>query len=238
MAIGLLAGPAGASRDAKPKEARAIKKAFMKPRDTGKTTIRKIRVSTVDKRFAGVTYKVTLEELEPIGEEEIGSARREKKTYPAPSPVILKKKGGKWKTVPKAPGKVKKDLKEKPGGRIDISGETAAVLSVPATCSDTADFYSANVYDPIGDVYLSIDIFNYRGHGMYPALAVNSVASLAVGNMGGVPQWETGQGSDAFSPSGVIYVDPGGWGIIEATMARTGGVHPQSVLASGYWDCR
>jgi len=244
MAIGLLAGPASASRDAKPKEVRAIKKGFMKPRDVGKTTIEKIRVSTVNKKYAGVSYEVKLEELEPIGAEAVGepvaaATRREKETYPAPSPVVLKKKkGGKWKTVPKAPGKVKKDLKEKPGGRIDISGETAAVLSRPASCTDSGDFYHAGIYDPLGDVYLSVEFPSYRGPGVYNAFAVHSLASLAVGNMGGVPQWETGQGDDAFASSGALYVDPGGWGIIEATMARTGGVHPQSVLVSGYWDCR
>ena len=78
----------------------------------------------------------------------------------------------------------------------------------------------------------------WQGPGMYPALAVNSLAALSVGNMGTTPMWETGQGSDAFSPSGVIYVDPGRWGIIEATMAKTGGVYPQSVTVSGYWDCK
>lgn len=244
MAAGLLAGPAGAARDAKPAEAKAIKKAFMKPREVGRTKIEKIRVSTEDPDYAAVSYDVTMQELEPIGEEEVGgaraaAARREKKTYEAPSPVLLKKKkGGKWKTVPKAPGKVKKDLKEKPGGRIDISGETAAVLSIPASCTDSSDFYSAGIYDPVGDVYLSVQMPSYRGPGVYPALAVHSLASLAVGNMGGTPQWETGQGNDAFSPSGSIYVDPGGWGIIEATMARTGGVYPQSVLVSGFWDCK
>jgi hypothetical protein len=241
FAAWLFAGPASASRNAKPKEAKAIKKGFMKPRDDIETSVEKIRVSTVDKKFAGVAYDVTLEELEPIGEEEIGApgtARREKKTYEAPSPVILKKKGGKWKAVPKPPAKVKKDLKGKAKSRIDITGETAAVLSIGATCGETSGFYSAGLYDSIGDVYLSIEFPSYKGPGIYPALAVNSLASLAVGNMGGVPQWETGQGDDAFSPSGAIYVDPDGWGIIEATMARTGGVHPQSVLVSGYWDCK
>jgi hypothetical protein len=241
LAAWLAAGPASASRTAKPKEAKAIKKGFMKPRDDVKTIVDTIRVSTVDKKYAGVDYEVKLEELEPIGEEEIGSpgaSLREKKTYPAPSPVILKKKGSKWKPVPKPPSKVKKDLKGKPKGRIDITGETAAVLSVPANCGNAlTDDYRASVYDPVGDVYLSFQFPRYRGPGIYPALAVNSLASLAVGNMGGVPQWETGQGSDAFSPSGAIYVDPDGWGIIEATMARTGGVYPQSVLVSGFWDC-
>jgi hypothetical protein len=238
---GALAPHAQASRAAKPKEARAIEKGFMKPRDDIETNVEKVRISTVDKKFAAVTYDVTLEELEPIGEEEIGStgrARRERKTYEAPVPVFLKKKGGKWKTVPKVPGKVKKDLKGKPKPRIDITGETAAVLSIQASCTDNPDFYSANVYDPVGDVYLSIDMFRYGGPGVYGAYAVNTLASLSVGNMGGVPQWETGQGDDAFASSGAIYVDPGGWGIITATMARTGGVYPQSVLVDGFWACK
>jgi hypothetical protein len=241
LLAGALAGPAAASRSAKPKEAKAIKKGFMKPRDDIKTDVGKIRVSTADKKFAGVSYEVILEELEPIGEEGIPStARREKKAYKAPSPVFLKKKGSKWKTVPKVPGKVKKDLKGKPKTRIDITGETAAVLSVGATCSDTTtdDFYSASVYDPLGDVYLSMQFPTFNGPGVYPARAVHSLAALSVGNMGGTPQWETGQGYDAFEPSGALYVDPDGWGIIEATMARTGGVYPQSVLASGIWDCK
>jgi hypothetical protein len=243
LALAVLVAPANAARNAKPKEERKISKGFMKSRDDIDTTIEKVRVSTVDKKYAAVTYEVTLEELEPIGEEEIGTpsaaAAREKKVYEAPVPEYLKKKkGGKWKTVPKAPSKVVKDLKGKGKGRIDITGETAAVLSIPATCTDDPDFYSAGLYDAVGDVYLSVQMPSYKGPGMYPALAVHSLAALSVGNMGGVPQWETGQGDDAFSPSGAIYVDPGGWGIIEATMARTGGVHPQSVLVSGFWVCK
>ena len=180
-----------------------------------------------------MTYEVTIPEI-PVAPPTRGS-----KTYEPPSPVVLKeKKGGKWKTVPKAPAKVKKDLKEKAKSRIDISGETGAVLSLPARCSESPGFYTASIYDAIGDVYLSMQFPRWEGPGMYPALAVNSLAALSVGNMGTTPMWETGQGSDAFSPSGIIYVDPGRWGIIEATMARTGGGHPQSVTVSGYWDCR
>jgi hypothetical protein len=227
--------PADASREPTRKEARAIKKGFMKPRDEGRTTIKRIRVSTVKERYAAVGYTVRLPEITTIGPT---PARRAKETYKPPSPVILKKKSGKWKTVPKAPGKVKKDLKDKPGGRIDITGETSAVLSVPATCGESPGYYSAGIYDPVGDVYLSLQFPRWHGYGTYPALAVNSLAALSVGNMGGTPQWETGQGNDAFSPSGEIYVDPGRWGIIAATMARTGGVYPQSVSVNGYWDCR
>ena len=233
--LGFTTSPAGASRAPTSKEAKAIERGFMKPRSQGKTKIEKIRVSTEKAKFAAVSYSVTIPEVTTIGPV---PARRSSETYKAPSPAVLEKKGGKWKTVPKAPGKVKKDLKAKPKARIDILGETAAVLSVPATCSDSPGFYSAGIYDPIGDVYLSIEIPSYAGHGTYPAMAVHAVAALAVGNMGGVPQWETGQGYDAFEPSGEIYVDPGGWGRIAATMARTGGVYPQSVTVRGYWDCK
>ena len=230
------AAPASASREPTGKEARAIKRGFMKPRDEGKTTIEKIRVSTVKQSFAAVTYSVRLPEITPIGPE---PARRVKETYKAPSPVILKeKKGGKWKTVPKPPSKVKTDLEDRPKTRVDITGETSAVLSIPARCSESPGFYTASIYDPLGDVYLSMQFPRWQGYGLYKAYAVNSLAALSVGNMGTTPMWETGQGDDAFSPSGEIYVDPGRWGRIAATMARTGGVYPQTVTVIGEWDCR
>ena len=233
---GLLAPAADASREPTGKEAKAIKRGFLKPREEGKTMIGKIRVSTKDPDFAAVDYDVKIPEVNVIGESPAASSRA-KKTYEAPSPAVLKQKGGKWKSVPEFPSKVKKDLKAKAGGRIDISGETAAVLSVPARCSESPGFYTASVYDKLGDVYLSMQFPSYTGPHTYPALAVRSLAALSVGNMGTVPQWETGQGNDAYSPSGELYVDSGGWGIIEATMAQTGGVYPQSVLVSGFWDC-
>ena len=236
LAAGAFAVPADASRAPTGKEAKAIKKGFLKAQESD-AKIEKIRVSTVKSRFAAVSYEVTIDEVNSDG----SVSRRAPKTYPAPSPVILKKgKGGKWKTVPKAPNKVKKDLKEKPKSSIEISGDVSATLTRPANCSEGPGFYSASVYDPVGDVYLSIEFPSYTGPHSYPALGVHSVASLAVGNFGGTPQYETGQGNDAYSPSGELYVDAGGWGIIEATMARqpdAGGTYPQSVLVSGYWDC-
>jgi hypothetical protein len=234
------AAPADASREPTGSEARAIKKAFLKKRDV-KTKIRRIRVSTVRKRFAAVSYRIRIAELSPAragATSTFGSG----KSYPAPSPVLLKKKaGGKWKTVPKAPKKVRKDLKETPRSDIRISGEVSAHLTRAASCTESSGFYSAGIYHPASDTYLSVQIPSYTGPHRYPALAVHSLAALSVGNGGTVPQWETGQGNDAWSPSGEIWVDPGRWGIIEATMARipdAGGTYPQSVTVSGIWDCR
>ena len=132
MATGVLAASADASREPTRKEARAIEKGFEKPRDLGKAKIERIRVSTVRSKFAAVTYEIRIPEI-PEAPPTRGS-----KTYEPPSPVLLKeKKGGKWKTVPKAPAKVKKDLKETAKSRIDISGETSAVLSLGARCSES-----------------------------------------------------------------------------------------------------
>jgi hypothetical protein len=236
LAVGA-AVPADAAREPTRKEAKAIKKGFLKERTEGESKIEKIRVSTEKSKFASVTYEITIDEVSSAR----ATARRAPETYSAPSPVILKKnKKGKWKTVPKAPAKVKKDLKEKPKSNIVISGDVSATLTRAANCTEGDGFYSASIYDPVGDVYLSIEFPSYTGPHTYPALGVHSVASLAVGNSGGTPQYETGQGNDAFSSSGELYVDAGRWGIIEASMAKQpdeGGTYPQSVFVSGYWDC-
>ena len=53
---------------------------------------------------------------------------RTAKKFKAPTPVVLKKSGTKWKTVPpgKAPKKVKKDLKVKPAmSDVKLTGEVA-----------------------------------------------------------------------------------------------------------------
>ena len=230
--------PADAAREPTRKEAKAIKKGFLKERTEGESKIEKIRVSTEKSKFASVTYEITIDEVTSA---RAANTRRAPETYSAPSPVILKKnKKGKWKTVPKAPAKVKKDLKEKPKSNIVISGDVSATLTRAANCTESDGFYSAGIYDPVGDVYLSIEFPSYTGPHTYPALGVHSVASLAVGNSGGTPQYETGQGNDAFSSSGELYVDAGRWGIIEASMAKQpdeGGTYPQSVFVSGYWDC-
>jgi hypothetical protein len=230
LVISLLAGamPAEASRKATRTEAKAIKKAFLKGRK-GKTRIRKIRVSTANTHFAAVSYSINIPEVKAA------------KAYKPPSPVILKEgKGGKWKTVPKAPAKVKKDLKEKPRSNIRISGDVNTTLTRPASCTSSKGFYSASVYDRASDTYLSIQINRFTGFGNYPALGVRSLAALSVGNMGTTPQWETGQGNNAEAPSGAIYVDAGRWGIIEAGMAKIpdATTYPITVSVSGTFDCR
>ena len=239
LAAVLAAWTAQASASTKPSaaEARAIQKGFKKTRGDVDTNVTKVVLSSEDDRYAAVSYSVRIPELQPIG------LPRGTEKAKAPSPVILKAKGKKWKPVSKVPKKVEKDLKKRPGGDIAITGDVVAVLKRPASCGDVTDgdFYSAGVYEPGSDTYLSIEFPTWRGPGFYEALGVRSVASLAVGNNGGVPQYETGLGNDAFSPSGDLYVDPAGWGIIEATMARQpdeGGTYPQSVLVNGYWDCR
>jgi hypothetical protein len=236
----IVAAPAGASKEPSGSKARAIKKAFRKGHE-GETKINRILLSTVNPRFAAVSYAITIDEVRARGYGTAPTLRGATKKYPAPSPEILKKKkGGKWKAVPTAPKKVRKDLKVKdPKSSIQISGEHTASLTRPASCTDSHDFYGAGVYDPGTDTYLSVQIFNYSGHRLYPALGVGSVAGL-YGNSGTVLVYETGQGNDAFSPSGIIHVDEG-WGIIDATMARVpdeGGTYPQSVTVRGTWDCR
>jgi hypothetical protein len=156
--------------------------------------------------------------------------------------VVLKKGGAKWKPVPseKLPAKVKKDLKEEPASSLRISGDVNALFTRPASCTRSGDFYSASLYDRGRDIYLSIQINRFRGFGFYPALSVRSLASLAVGNSGTTPQYETGKGNDAFSPSGEIYVDKGGWGIIEAGMSKIPDeqTYPETISVSGTFDCR
>ena len=227
----IAAAPAHASRNATSSEAKAIKKAFLQGREEP-TQVTKIRVSTDDPSFAAVSYTVTIEQTRSLA-----------KTYKAPTPAIITERKGKWKSPPKPPKKVPKDLKKPkdPSSTIQVSGEHTASLTRSASCTDSGDSYGAGVYDPGTDTYLSVEFHGdyYKGYGTYPALSVGSVAGL-YGNSGTVLVYETGQGSDAFTKSGDIYVDQG-WGIIEATMARVpdeGGTYPQSVLVSGTWACR
>jgi hypothetical protein len=229
VALLAVAGPAHASRAPTRTEAKAIKRAFLKAHPKTGAKILRIRVSTADPRFAGVTYRIDIRQ--------VGSA----KAYKAPSPVELKKgKGGKWKPVTKVPAKVKKDLKDKAKSDINISGEVTAHLTQGASCTQTPGFYVASVYDRTRDIYLRMEFNRYTGPGFYPARGVLSVATLAVGTKGTTPQWETGQGNNADAPSGELYVDPGPWGIIEAGMAKypDTNFYPISVNVSGYWDCR
>ena len=229
----LVAAPAGASRAPSGPEAKAIKKAFLKDQDA-EVTIRKIRVSTVDRGFAAVSYDAD------VGEPP-ASHREHVPTEFAPPPSILKsKKGGKWKVVAKAPEKVRKDLKVKPRkSSIVISGDVSATLTRPAACTDSGDFYSAGIYEPSIDLYLDIQIPQYAGHGWYPARAVGSVAGL-YSHSGTVLQYETGLAHDASSPSGDILAERG-WGFIGAGMARTPpeeDTASNTVTATGVWECR
>jgi hypothetical protein len=231
--------PAQASRAPTGSEEKAIKKAFLQGR-AGDTEIRRIRVSTVDEAFAAVSYAVTIEDPTSSPRSDAAIGRRGGTKTPAPTPVILKeKKGGKWKTVPTAPDKVKKDLKVKdPKSDIQVSGDHSASLTRAASCSDGG---GAGIYDPGTDTFLDIQFHgNYwKGPGAYPALSVGSVAGL-YGTSGQVLVFETGQPNDAFASSGVIYVDRDGWGLIDAYMspAEPGSSAGNNVLVRGYWVCR
>jgi hypothetical protein len=231
----IVAGPAGASREPSPAEAKAIEKAFLKGQDAD-VTIRKIRVSKVDPRFAAVTYDADVGEP-PAGR---GTGREHVPTEFAPPPSILKSKKGKWKVVPKAPEKVRKDLKVKERkSSIVLSGDVSATLTRPASCTDSGDFYSAGIYEPSIDLYLDIQIPQYAGHGWYPARAVGSVGAL-YSHSGTVLQYETGLAHDATSPSGDILAERG-WGFIGAGMARTPpeeDTASNTVTATGVWECR
>jgi hypothetical protein len=235
-AVAALAAIAPASADAatkpKPGEARAIERAFLKNRDV-KTDVAKVRVSSADDRYAAVTYSVS---IDPAA----AARRRGMENVKAPAPALLKESKGKWKPVAKAPGKVKKDLKSKAKSDIVVTGDVVAVLRRGASCSGGGGFYSAGILDPGSGTYLSVEFPSFHGPGVYPALGVHSVAALSVNN-NGVPQYTTGQGGDAFSPTGILYVDAAGWGLIDATMAKepdSGGTYPQTVDVEGAWACR
>lgn len=238
--IGLLAllaagtaGPADASKQARGKEAKAIGAAFEKARDDAAAATG-IRISTADRSFAAVSYEVVVPDTSPTA--------RLRPPVTAPIPALFEKtKAGKWKPTGKAPKKVIKDLKAKGRTDIRITGDVVAFLHDRASCATRRRFYSAGVYDKLGDTYLSLEFPRWRGYGAYEALGVNSVATLAVGTGGTSYQYETGQGADAFASSGLLYVDSGRWGLIEAGMAHVpdaGGTYPISVGVSGYWVCR
>lgn len=225
------AAPATAARDAHGKDERAITAAFLDSRD-GDATVTAVRISTADRAYAAVEYRVTPSTP--------GSARLAGPVA-APVPQLFKRTGSdRWKSAAKVPGKVKKDLKAKADSDIRIAGDVVAFLHARATCGGRGGFYSAGVYDKLGNVYLSLEFPAWHGYGGYEALGVNSVATLAVGTGGTSYQYETGQGSDAFASSGVLYVDRG-WGLIDAGMAHVpdaGGPHPISVDVDGFWVCR
>ena len=233
LVLALGASAASASRAPTRAESTAIKKAFFATHATSRTTVTRIRVSTVDQRFSAVSYTSNV----PDGQ--VATARAAKVYRPAP--VMLRKGStGKWKAISTgtAPAKVRSDLNVRsPRSDIRITGEVDATLTRAARC--TAGGGSASIYDPASDLYLSIQFHQdaYTGPGFYPALGVRSLAGLYT-SQATVLQWQTGQGNDAFAPSGTIYVE-GGWGLIEATMARVadGQTHPQSISVSGTWAC-
>jgi hypothetical protein len=218
-----VAAPAQASRAPHKAEAAAIKKAFFKGRSKSATKIVKVRVSTVDKRYAGVTYS---------------SDVKTSTVFKAPSPVLLKKSGKKWKAVGpgKVPAKVKKDLKKKTAvSDVTVSGEVSAHLTRGAACSPGG----VSIYDPVKDLLLSIQQSIHRGSGFHPALAVDTVVAL-YRNKGTELAYESGQPTDANAQSGYFYRDPGGWGIVDAELAvpPVPDVKPLAVSVKGTWDCR
>jgi hypothetical protein len=225
------AAPADASRKPTRSESRAIKKAFFKNHPKADTKIGRIRVSTVDRRFAAVRYRFDV----PTETARAAAVRK------LPPELLKRKAGGTWKPVlpAKAPKKVVRELKVKSRtSLIRISGDVDAILTRGATCSPGSG--AANIYDPASDVYLSIQFFDdaYTGPGWYPALGVRSLAGIYVDDATEL-RWQTGQSNDYFQPSGTIYAG-GTWGVIEATMARvTTDTHePQTVTVSGSWSCR
>ncbi len=224
------ASAATAARDAHGKDKRAIEAAFSKSRGDD-ASVTDVLISSVDPAYAAVEYEVTPTLLGPA---RLGDS------VAAPIPQLLEKgKSGKWKPVVKVPGKVKKDLKAKGKTDVKIGGDVVAFLHDGAACSGGKGFYGAGIYDKLGDVYLSVEIPGWHGYGAYDALAVNSVATLAVGTGGTSYQYETGQGNDAFASSGLLYIDRG-WGLISAGMAKVpdSSTYPISVDVDGYWVCR
>jgi hypothetical protein len=213
-------GVSEAARAPSRSEAKAIKKAFLKGRS--KTTVTRIRVSTVNRRYAAVSYRTDV---------------KTSTVFKAPSPVLLEKSGKKWKTVGpgKVPAKVKKDLKKK-GAASDVtaSGELTAHFTRGASCSPGG----VRIYDPAHDVLLSIQQAQSRGSGFHPALAVDTVVAL-YRNRGSELTYESGQPTDANAESGYFYRDSGGWGIVDADLAAppVPDVRPLAVSVKGTWDC-
>ena len=230
LLLTLGAAQASASRAPTRAETAAIKKGFFASHPKATSKITKIRVSTADRRFASVTYTANVRDPQRF---------KAAKVY-KPLPVILKKSGSKWKGPAKPSSKAKKDFKLKPAkSALTISGELNAFLTKPANCDVKTG--TASIYDKASDIYFSVQFHgtgSYKGPGFYPALAVRSVAGI-YRNQATELAYETGQPSDAFSPSGEIYIG-GAWGLIEAGMARppdSGGNYPLNVSVSGTWAC-
>ena len=217
------AAVADVARKATKSEAKAIKKVFFKGRSKADTRIRSIRVSTVRRNYAAVSYSSDV------------TASKFKK---APSPEVLKKSGKSWKKVSpgKVPAKVKKDLKKKAAvSDIRITGEINATLKRGAVCSDSG----VNIYNRDQDILLSMQLFTAKGPGVHPAKGTGTVVGI-YRNSGTELAYESGQPHDATSPSGFFEIVTGGWGVISAELARppTATAFPLSVAVNGTWECR
>jgi hypothetical protein len=215
-------GMAEAARAPSRSEAKAIKKGFLKGRSRTATKILKVRVSTVSRRYASVAYTSNV---------------KTSTLFKAPSPVLLKKSGKKWKTVApsKVPSKVKKDLKKKgAASNVTATGEVTAHFTRAANCSAGG----VTIYDPAHDVLLSIQQAVSKGSGLHPALAVDTVVAL-YRSKGTELAYESGQPTDANAESGFFYRDPGAWGFVDADLAAppVPDVKPLAVSVKGIWDC-
>ena len=216
------AAPAEASRAPTKAEAKAIKKGFLKGRSAKATTIRRMRVSTARAGWAAVSYTV--------------EARTAKKLK-APTPVVLKKSGSKWKDVPpgKAPKKVKSDLKVPPAtSNVKLTGEVSTVFKRAARCNDSG----VSIYDPGADLLLSIQQSREEGDGYRPARGVRTVVAV-YRNKGTELAYESGAPADAFAPSGFFERDPDGWGRVVADLAPppVPEIRPFAVRVDGIWVC-
>ena len=214
--------PAEASRAPTKTEAKAIKKGFLKGRSAKATTIRRIRVSTKAKGWAAVSYTADV---------------RASKKMKAPTPVVLKKGGSKWKDVGggKVPKKVKSDLKVPPAtSNVKLTGEVTTVFKRAARCSDSG----VSIYDPGADLLLSIQQSRDEGDGYRPALGVRTVVAI-YRNKGTELAYESGSPADVLTPSGFFEKDPDGWGRVDAQLAPppVPEIRPYAVRVAGIWIC-
>jgi len=212
---------AQASRAPTKAEAKAIKKGFLKQR-SGKPTVKRIRVSTADKRYAKVSYAVDV-------------VTSTKLTPPGPEP--FKKSGKKWKAVSpaKVPAKVKKDLKLKEAtSDVRVSGEVNARFTRPARC----DAGGVSIYDPGTDLQFSIQQAQDRGNGYRDAKAIGTVVAI-YRNRGTELAYESGAPADASQATGFFFRHPLNWGYVSAQLAAppVPAIMPLTVKVAGAWDC-
>ncbi len=213
---------ADASRAPTKKEAKAIKKGFLKGRPAKENAVRRIRVSTANRRYAAVTY--------------LSDVAISTKLKP-PGPVALKKSGGKWKPVSsaKVPVKPKKDLKlKKATSDVRVSGEVNARFTRPARCSASG----VSIYDPGTDLLFSIQQSQDPGNGLRHAKAVGTVVAI-YRNKGTELAYESGAPGDATQPSGSFFRHPLRWGYVDAELSAppVPTLMPLAVKAAGAWDC-